>query len=1123
MLCLHSHTARRTSPVGRLAQRLETLPEKEKSMSRSLMMAAACALLFAQITAAQPVNDSSIAAQQDGMAADVGVVIDAGGLESAAVAPAEDADAEFKQGEVLLAFHPGVGLAQADAVRQEVSATQIKEFPRIGVHHWRLPPGLTVEQAITALSAHPNVRYAEPNFLVRANVSPADPYFNSAQWPLNNTGSNGGTPDADIDAPEAWDVQTGSADVLVAVIDSGIDYTHEDLAANIWVNPGETLNGIDDDGNGYVDDIQGWDFANNDNDPFDDRGHGTHVAGIIGARGNNGIGIAGVNWTVTLMPLKFLDAAGFGSIADAIEAVQYAASFDVPITNHSWGTGQKSRALEDAIAASGALTVASAGNDASSRKQYPAGYGLDNIISVASTDKYDELASSSNYSTTWVHLAAPGVSVFSTVPTGNCALCTSFGYLNLSGTSMAAPHVAGVAALLMAEDPEMDILTIRDRILASVDPLPSLAGKTVTGGRLNAFNAIPHPPDIIVTPVDELLTTEAGQADVFSVVLYAQPAADVTIDLASSDLTEGTVWPASLTFTPLNWDVPQQVIVTGVDDVIEDGNVAYTVLTAPAVSADPGYDGLDAPDLSATNLDDEGTRAQDGSIVAWGRNGDGEGDVPPPNMDFIAVAAGGRHSLGLAANGSVAAWGLNNYGQCDVPGLNSDFVAIAGGAYHSLGVKSGGSIVAWGADYYEQSTVPDPNEGFVSASAGVAFSVGLKDDGTIVGWGWNGYGSLDIPVPNSDFVAVAAGGYHCLGLKVDGTIVAWGAGDCQQPVGVFPHDGQSCMPGPNGGFVAMAAGGHHSLGLTAGGSIVAWGRNDSGQCDVPEPNDNFVAIAAGGSHSLGVKADGSIVSWGSNHDGQLIVPAPNNGFVAVAGGAAHSLGLVGLPPEPGISVTPTLGLVTTEAGGTAAFSVVLRTQPMADVSIDLASSDLTEGIVAPVTLVFTALDWDLPQQVTVTGVDDAIVDGDILYSIVTAPALSADPDYSGLDAADVAVTNLDDAEPEVCGNGSCANGEDQCNCPEDCGSPPISETNCTDGEDEDCDGNADCDDADCAADPACQTGCDNDGTCEPGEDCLNCPNDCDGKQNGPPSGRYCCGNGVLEPAEGNGSICDGNP
>jgi len=280
---------------------------------------------------------------------------------------------------------------------------------------------------------------------------------------------------------------------------------------------------------------------------------------------------------------------------------------------------------------------------------------------------------------------------------------------------------------------------------------------------------------------------------------------------------------------------------------------------------------------------------QDGSIVAWGRNYDGECNVPSPNTKFVAVAAGGYHSLGLKADGSIVAWGSNWERQCNVPSPNTGFVAVAAGGYHSLGLKADGSIVAWGSNQYGQCKIPSPNTGFVAVAAGGSHSLGLKAGGSIVAWGDDSSDKCNVPSPNTGFVAVAAGGSHSLGLKADGSIVAWGAGQPGQSG--WPHYGQCNVPSPNTGFVAVAAGGSHSLGLKADGSIVAWGSNQCGQCNVPSPNTGFVAVAAGGSHSLGLKADGSIVAWGSNWERQCNVPSPNTGFVAVAAGGSHSLGL----------------------------------------------------------------------------------------------------------------------------------------------------------------------------------------------------------------------------------------
>ena len=214
-----------------------------------------------------------------------------------------------------------------------------------------------------------------------------------------------------------------SANVLVGVIDTGVDYNHPDLAANIWTNPGEIAgNGIDDDGNGYIDDVHGYDFVNNDGDPMDDNGHGTHFSGTIGGVGNNGIGVAGVNWNVKIMALKFLDSGGSGSTANAVAGVQYATMMGVDVTSNSWGGGGFSQALYDAIDAAGAANiafVAAAGNNGANNDTspaYPAAYDLPNIISVAATDDNDELASFSNYGAASVDLGAPGVDILSTLP-----------------------------------------------------------------------------------------------------------------------------------------------------------------------------------------------------------------------------------------------------------------------------------------------------------------------------------------------------------------------------------------------------------------------------------------------------------------------------------------------------------------------------------------------------------------------------------------------------------------------------------------------------------------------------------------------------------------------------------
>ena len=356
------------------------------------------------------------------------------------------------------------------------------------------PP--TGAAALAELRRDPRVRFAEPDAVYRIDTLPNDPLFGQL-WGLNNTGqtvkSSTGTADADIDAPEAWSTTTGSSSVVVAVIDSGVDWHHPDLAANIWTNPGESCpgcasDGIDNDGNGYVDDVHGWDFVNDDNDPFDDHGHGTHVAGTIGASGSNGVGIAGVNWNVQIMPLKFIGANGQGTADDAVRAILYATRMGAVASNNSWGGEEFSQALEDAIAdadAHGSLFVAAAGNSAKNTDttpDYPSGFDLPNVLTVGATDQNDVRAWFSNYGKQSVDLAAPGTNIYSTWPGGI--------YRFSEGTSMAAPHVTGVAALAKAAFPSASAVGLKALILRTVDQNASFAGLSTTGGRLNARAAV---------------------------------------------------------------------------------------------------------------------------------------------------------------------------------------------------------------------------------------------------------------------------------------------------------------------------------------------------------------------------------------------------------------------------------------------------------------------------------------------------------------------------------------------------------------------------------------------------------------------------------------------------------
>ena len=421
------------------------------------------------------------------------------GGSAQAVSAAAAQTAPAVPGELIVGFDLGASPSQQNAALAHATAARRASFPQIGAVLVRVPSNLTAV-ATKLLLGLPQVRYVEPNHVVKTvETTPDDPSF-SQLWGLSNTGQTGGTPDADIDAPEAWDLSTGSSDVVVGVTDTGVDFSHPDLAPQQWVNAGENCgstdptadcpqraNGVDDDGNTYVDDWRGWDWVNNDNDPFDDHQHGTHVAGTIGAVGSNAVGVTGVNWNVKVMALKFLNAAGSGTTAHAVAATLYAADRGARVSSNSWGGGPFDQSLLDAIeygADRGMLFVAAAGNDSrnnDSTPTYPSSYRSEAIVSVAATDHNDALAFFSSYGASSVDLGAPGVNILSTTP-GNT-------YGSFSGTSMATPHVSGVAALLAARFPGASPYALKALLLRTVDPVGSLAGRTATGGRLNAFTA----------------------------------------------------------------------------------------------------------------------------------------------------------------------------------------------------------------------------------------------------------------------------------------------------------------------------------------------------------------------------------------------------------------------------------------------------------------------------------------------------------------------------------------------------------------------------------------------------------------------------------------------------------
>jgi subtilisin family serine protease len=418
------------------------------------------------------------------------------------------------------------GKGGANAAVNAIHGSRVKRvFPQVGdLQVLELPAGLPAQTAVNVLRQSKDIAYAELDHVLKLHgTTPNDERYASGElWGLHNVGIYGGTPGADIKAADAWDIRTSAANVIVALVDSGVRLTHQDIAPNLWRNPREIPgNGIDDDGNGVIDDVHGFNAWLENGNPTDDLGHGTHVAGTIGAVGNNSVGVVGVAWKVQLMVTKFTDPTGNGTISDAIECIDYVRRMGAHVINASWGaTWFDSTALRDAIASArdaGIIFVTVSANGHGSNNDttpvYPGGYELDNIVVATATDRNDQLAFFANYGPKTVDLGAPGYNIFS------AWIGSDTDYQYYDGGSMATAHVSGAIALVRAHFPGEDYRKIIQRVLNGTDPLPSLAGKTVTGGRLNLFKALGGsvaPPAVAVAATDAAAAESGSDPAVFT-------------------------------------------------------------------------------------------------------------------------------------------------------------------------------------------------------------------------------------------------------------------------------------------------------------------------------------------------------------------------------------------------------------------------------------------------------------------------------------------------------------------------------------------------------------------------------------------------------------------------------
>jgi uncharacterized repeat protein (TIGR01451 family) len=609
-------------------------------------------------------------------------------------------------GEVLVKIQAGASGADIATLKNggDVDKSERISNLKSGAAIWRMHSrSKNTEALANALQHNPKVVYVEPNYIVQATATPNDPLFGQL-WALKNTGQSFGVAGADIKSEAAWNVTTGSASIVVGVVDTGIDYTHPDLAANVWNNPG---------GKGSPDcaaGTHGYNAITRTCDPKDDHYHGTHVSGTIGAVGNNSLGVVGVNWTTSIMGLKFLSADGYGTTADAIVAIDFAVQakidgVNVRVLSNSWGGGSFSKALLDEINKANEndiLFVASAGNNSSNNDlypSYPASYGTPNMISVAATDSRDLMAYFSNYGPNTVHLGAPGVDVLSCYP--------GTSYTSLSGTSMAAPHVAGVAALVLANTPSLTTAQVKSAILSNTDPISSLAGRTVTGGRLNAAKAVGAtlPPDFVISVSPATRSVVRGASTTYAVTITPSGGFSGSVNLSVTglpSLASGSFTPnpatgsSTLTVTtgattPLG---SYQLTITGVSGALSHATTTVLSMVAtPPPTACPAFTSASSYYVGSAPT----------AIATGDFNRDGRPDLAVANTSSntisVLLGTGGgafQSALNYASGNtpiSVAAGDVNGDGKADLA------VANSGSSNVSILIGNGDGTFAGGVNY----------------------------------------------------------------------------------------------------------------------------------------------------------------------------------------------------------------------------------------------------------------------------------------------------------------------------------------------------------------------------------------------------------------------------------------
>lgn len=992
-------------------------------------------------------------------------------LEARQLLAADIVGRDFVPGEIVVQYTAQATPAQQAQIRaavggqaKEVIHTRLMQQSGMGrMERVSLGLGMNVNAALEAMKRRPGVLYAEPNYIYKPAAVSNDTYYtNGNLWGMYSddspaAGPSGTTNQFGSQAEKAWAANiTGSSSIVVGIIDEGLQYNHPDLVDNVWVNPFEIAgDGKDNDGNGYIDDIYGWDFVNNDNSVYDAGGdaHGTHVAGTIGGKGGNGSGVVGVNWNVKMISTKFLGTNG-GSTTNAVKALDYLTDLkvrhgiNIVASNNSWGGGGYSQGLHDAIirhAKQNILFVAAAGNSTSNNDataSYPSNYNTtvgtstqsaasyDSVIAVASITSTGAISSFSSYGATTVDIGAPGSGIWSTVPSNT--------YASYNGTSMATPHVTGAVALFASAQPgTVSAKTIRDSILGSARPTSSLAGKTVTGGRLDVYAALNVAPDqtppqisglnssagstsaAIIWTTDEGATTE---------VLYGTDPANLNQTFNDSSLVLNH--SASLTsLTPQTTYYFQARSRDGSGNITTAAVQSFTtVATAPFLFVDDDY-GASFEAFYTAALQAGGYSFDTWNVATFGS---APGSAALSNYDVVIWNTGSEYVPGAGLSSgeqSAIANYLDGGGRIFISGQDILYTGVDSPfSQNYLKVFSFSNDIQ-NATHTATGVAGHPIGDGLSLSVaaptgfGTLFVDALTPAAGATGWLNHGVNST------SPFSAVSyrgdynAGGFGVVFTSAPFEAISTSAANPNNQNAVMKRviDFLNPATAPAPGIV-VGTPTPNATTTEAGGAVsftVALATQPTENVTIPvsssDTTEGAVSVSSLVFTSANWNVPQSVTVTGVNDN----IDDGNVAYAIVLGAASSAdSGYNGLNPSDvaltnldddtaGITRGNPSGTSTTETGGSVTFTVRLNSEPTADVTIGISSSDTTEGTVSTSSLVFTSANWNVNQTVTVTGVDDTIFDGNVAYTVVVAAATSADSVYNGVNPADVSLTNVD--------------------------------------------------------------------------------------------------------------------